>query len=299
VPLFSILKGQTFASEIEIFEQLNWPFIEPELREGTFEIEAAKTNTLPKLVQDSDLKGIFHNHSTYSDGENTLEEMAMYCKELGYQYLGISDHSKTATYAKGLYEDKIVTQHKEIDAFNAKFLQSDGQPLFKIFKGIESDILGDGSLDYEEDVLKSFDFIVASIHSNLKMDIEKASQRLIKAIENPYTTMLGHPTGRLLLRRQGYPINHAMIIDACAANNVIIEINANPWRLDIDWRWIHYALEKGVMLSINPDAHELQGYHDMHYGVCVGRKGGLTADMCFNSKPLLEVEKYFNKRKSR
>ena len=165
------------------------------------------------------------------------------------------------------------------------------------FTLIESDILNDGSLDYDNDILASFDFIVASIHSNLKMDIQKATNRLLKAIENPYTTMLGHPTGRLLLRREGYPIDHKVIIDACAANNVIIEINASPWRLDLDWRWVHYALEKGVKLSINPDAHEMEGYHDMYYGVCVGRKGGLTADMTFNAMSQKEVEAHFIKKK--
>ena len=289
--LFSILKQKKFTSENELFQHLNWQFIEPELREGDFEIEAAQAQTLPKLITDQDLKGIFHNHTTYSDGEHTLEEMAVFCKNLGYQYLGISDHSKSATYAKGLKEDAVFKQQKEIDDLNIKLAP------FKIYKGIESDILGDGSLDYDESVLKTFDYIVASVHSGMKMDIQRATQRLIKAIENPYTTMLGHPTGRLLLRRQGYPLHFPSIIDACAANRVIIEINANPWRLDLDWRWVHYALDKGVMLSINPDAHEVNGYADMHFGVCVARKGGLTSEMCFNAKTLDEVEKYFLNRK--
>ena len=289
-PMHEIVKNNVYQSEKEIFVALEWQYIEPELREGLFEIEAAKSHTLPTLITDADLKGSFHNHSKYSDGENTLEEMAVYCKQLGYQYLGISDHSKTATYASGLKEEDILRQHKEIDELNSKLAP------FKIFKGIESDILSDGSLDYDESVLKTFDFIVASIHANLNMDEEKATQRLIKAIENPYTTMLGHPTGRLLLRRKGYPINHGKVIEACAANGVIIEINANPWRLDLDWRWVNYAIQKGVMLSINPDAHELEGYLDMHYGVCTGRKAGLSADRCFNTKSLAEVESYLNKR---
>ncbi|HNP48565.1 MAG TPA: PHP domain-containing protein, partial [Bacteroidia bacterium] len=167
---------------------------------------------------------------------------------------------------------------------------------FKIFKGIESDILADGSLDYPEEILKSFDFIVASVHSILRMDKEKATQRLIKAIENPYTTILGHPTGRLLLAREGYPIDYKKVIDACAANNVVMELNANPYRLDLDWRYIPYALEKNVMISINPDAHRKEGYHDMHYGICVARKGGLTAAMTFNAFSREEIAKRFDKK---
>ncbi|MFN0049015.1 MAG: helix-hairpin-helix domain-containing protein [Cytophagales bacterium] len=293
ISLFNYLKKEHFQSEQDIFKRLNWAEIPSESREGLFEFEAILAGNFPILIEDTDLKGILHNHSTYSDGDDTLEDMAMYCKELGYEYLGISDHSKTATYAQGLREDQIVKQHAEIDLLNQKLAP------FKIFKGIESDILGDGSLDYETDVLKTFDFIVASIHANLKMDVEKATARLIKAIENPYTTMLGHPTGRLLLRRQGYPINHAKVIDACAASGVIIEINANPWRLDLDWRWVNYAIKKGVMLSINPDAHEMAGYLDMHYGVCVGRKAGLTKEMTFNALALNEVEGYFKNRQSK
>lgn len=282
------------ASEEEIYRSINLPYIEPELREGTFEIEKAKNNALPKLIELSDLKGILHNHSTYSDGLNTLEEMAVYCKELGYQYLGICDHSKAAFYANGMKEETILKQHAEIENLNRK-LGADGS--FRIFKGIESDILNDGSLDYGNEVLASFDFIVASVHSNLKMSEEKAMGRLIKAIENPYTTILGHPTGRLLLMREGYPVDHRMMIDACAANGVVIEINAHPYRLDLDWRWIDHALNKGVKLSINSDAHERAGYHDMYYGVCVARKGGLYKEMCLNAMTLAEITTYFSNRK--
>ena len=291
--LLTVVREQNYTSEADIYKSAGMVYVEPELREGTNELELALANKLPKLLELSDLKGILHNHSTYSDGAHTLEHMATYCRDMGYQYLGISDHSKTAAYAGGLREGDVLRQQKEIDELNKKLAP------FKIFKGIESDILGDGSLDYDEDILKTFDFIVASIHSSLNMDEKKATARLITAIENPYTTMLGHPTGRLLLRREGYPINHKMVIDACAANNVIIEINANPWRLDLDWRHVHYALERGVMLSINPDAHHTSGYDDMKYGVLVGRKGGLTADMTFNSKSLEEVEKYFKARKEK
>lgn len=281
------------ASEADIYKALSLPYIEPEMREGLREVEMAKANKLPKLIEVSDLKGILHNHTTYSDGLNTLKEMATYCKELGYEYLGVSDHSKAAQYAGGLKEDEIIKQQAEIDALNVKMAP------FKIFKSIECDILNDGSLDYSNEVLASFDFVVSSVHSNLKMTEEKAMSRLIKAIENPYTTILGHPTGRLLLMREGYPVDHKKMIDACAANNVVIEINANPYRLDLDWRWIDYALNKNVMLSINPDAHELQGYHDMYFGVCVARKGGLTREMCFNAKSRDEIAQYFSARKSR
>jgi len=291
--LKDIAKQGNFSSEAEIYKAANFAFIAPEMREGTFEIEAAKNGTLPNLVEMKDLKGILHNHSTYSDGKHSLEQMAVHCKNLGYEYLGICDHSKSAFYANGLNEDRLLQQHAEIDALNKKLSP------FKIFKGIESDILYDGNLDYDNQVLASFDFIVASVHSILNMKLEKATQRLLTAIENPYTTILGHPTGRLLLRREGYPIDHKAVIDHCAKHNVVIEINANPWRLDLDWRWVHYALEQGVKLSLNPDAHEMEGYDDMYYGLLAGRKGGLTADMTFNALSAEEIGKYFEERKSK
>ncbi len=283
---FNNLETKKYTNEKEIYNNLNIQYCEPELREGLFEIDKAKQKNIPNLIEYKDLKGILHNHSTYSDGMNTLEEMAVYCKDLGYEYLGICDHSQTASYAGGLKPDTILLQHQEIDKLNKKLFP------FKIFKGIESDILGNGNLDYEEEILKTFDFIVASVHSNLKMDENKATERLIKAIENPYTTILGHPTGRLLLGRPGYPINHKKIIDACAANNVCIELNAHPYRLDIDWRWIPYCMEKNVMISINPDAHQLSGYHDMEYGTYAARKGMLTKEFCLNAMNLIEFESY-------
>jgi DNA polymerase (family 10) len=280
-----------FGNEIETYASMNMDYIEPEMREGRGEVVLALNHQIPNLIKLDDLKGILHNHTTYSDGTHSLSEMATYAKELGYEYLGICDHSQSAQYAGGLKADAIMKQHEEIDILNQKLAP------FKIFKGIESDILGDGNLDYEDSILKSFDFIVASIHSNLKMTEEKAMTRLIRAIENPYTTILGHPTGRLLLMREGYPINHQKIIDACASNGVAIEINANPYRLDLDWRYIDYALSKNVQLSINPDAHEMNGYHDMYFGVCVARKGGLTKDMCLNAKNLNEIAAYFNQKR--
>ncbi|EAZ80554.1 PHP domain protein [Algoriphagus machipongonensis] len=282
---------KNFSSEKEFYQINELQFIPAELREGYGEVALAKEKKIPELLTDQDLKGILHNHSTYSDGKHSLRQMAEACRDLGYEYLGISDHSRTAFYAGGLEVERIQKQHREIDSLNEEMAP------FKIFKGIESDILPDGSLDYPDEVLASFDFIVSSIHSVLNMDIKKATTRLLRAIENPYTTILGHPTGRLLLRRAGYPIDHRIIIDACAKNNVVIEINANPWRLDLDWRWVRYALDQGVKLSINPDAHEIDGYADMKYGVLVGRKGGLGKEMTFNSMSLSEIEKYFSDRK--
>jgi DNA polymerase (family X) len=258
---FHYLKDSNINSEEEIYTNNNLAFIVPELREGYHELEWARDNKIPKLIEYADLKGTLHNHCTYSDGAHTLEQMAQHCKELGFEYLGISDHSKSAFYANGLFENRVRDQQKEIDTLNIKMAP------FKIFKGIESDILNDGSLDYEDDVLASFDFIVASIHSNLKMNEEKATARLIKAIENPYTTILGHPTGRLLLKREGYPIDHRKVI------------------------------EKGIMISINPDAHEMEGYLDMHYGIHIGRKAGLNKKLTFNALTVSEVSDYFIKKK--
>jgi DNA polymerase (family 10) len=223
--------------------------------------------------------------------------MALFCQELGFEYLGIADHSQTASYASGLKPDDVFRQHEEIAKLNERFALSGSEKPFKILKGIESDILGDGSLDYSDEILSSFDYVVASVHSNLTMTLEKATSRLLKAIQNPYTTILGHPTGRLLLSREGYPIDHKVIIDACAEHKVVIEINASPWRLDLDWRWIAYCMEKGVLLSINPDAHKKEGYYDMHYGVAVARKGGLTKEMTFNAFTLNEIEEYLKMRR--
>ncbi|MGN8069162.1 DNA polymerase/3'-5' exonuclease PolX [Mucilaginibacter sp. SG564] len=276
-----------------IYTKAGLAWIQPELREGTTFIEKAEKNELPTLIITHDLKGSLHNHSTWSDGVNTVEEMALYCRDnLKLEYLGMCDHSKSAFYAKGLSIERVLQQQEEIDHLNKKL---NG---FHIFKGIESDILYDGSLDYPDEILQKFDFIVASVHSILKMDEEKATSRLITAIENPYTTILGHPTGRLLLSRGGYPINYKKVIDACAANNVVIEINANPLRLDLDWRWHQYALEKGVWLSINPDAHRVDGFLDMRFGVLAARKGGLYKEMCLNALSLPEITKVFEKKRA-
>ena len=280
-------------SEKEIYNLAGLQFIEPELRENTDELKLSKTNSLPVLITLKDLKGSLHNHSTWSDGVNSLEEMALFFRDdLKMQYFGICDHSKSAFYASGLNEIRVSAQQREIDELNKKLAP------FHIFKGIESDILYNGSLDYSDEVLQTFDFVVASVHSILKMTEEKATQRLITAIENPFTTILGHPTGRMLLTRSGYPIDHKKVIDACAANKVVIEINANPLRLDLDWRWHRYAIEKGVLLSVNPDAHRISGFMDMHYGILVARKGGVAAANCLNAMNLQEITEYFSNKKA-
>lgn len=278
-----------FNSEEELYKSQGYEYIIPEQREGIDELNSDYLKG--EFIEYWHLKGVLHNHTTYSDGLNSLKEMAEFAKYEKYQYLGICDHSRSAGYANGLSAERLLAQIKEIDQLNDQLAP------FKIFKGIESDILSDGSLDYPEEILKMLDFVVASIHSGLKMDQEKAEMRLIRAIENPYTTILGHPTGRLLLLREGYPINHKKIIDACAVNDVVIELNAHPYRLDIDWTWIQYAQKKGVKISINPDAHEKSGYGDMYYGTLAARKGGLLVQNTLNALSLDEFESFLEQRR--
>jgi DNA polymerase (family X) len=279
-------KGTETADDAIIFQQAGIPFILPCMRETAGIIEKAKKKAIQDVIQYKNIKGLIHSHSTWSDGGNTLEEMAKELKSRGMEYLVISDHSKAAAYANGLSEERIREQHKNIDQLN-----KDLKP-FRIFKSIECDILTDGSLDYSNEVLASFDLVITSIHSNLKMGEEKAMTRLLKAIENPYTTILGHMTGRLLLSRSGYPVDHKKIIDACAQHLVVIEINANPRRLDMDWKWIEYAIDNGVLLSINPDAHTLGGFDDIKYGVLAAQKGGLTKKNNLSSYSLKEFENF-------
>lgn len=270
-----------------VFTQLGIAYLPPYLREvSNNALQLARANKLPTVITNNDIRGIIHSHSTWSDGANTLEEMALYAQQTGLEYLVISDHSKSAFYANGLQPERILSQHAEIENLNKKL---NG---FKIFKSIESDILIDGSLDYDDQILASFDLVIASVHSVLKMDETKAVNRLIKAIENPYTNILGHMTGRLLLSRPGYPVNHDLIIDACAANNVVIELNAHPRRLDIDWRFLTKALDKGVLTSINPDAHSVEGYKDTRYGVFVAQKALLTANKNLSSFTLSQMEAF-------
>lgn len=284
-------------SEIEdeksIFEQAKIQFVPPYLRESAEIIELAKNSEIPEVIEVQDIKGLIHCHSNWSDGVNTLEELAQSCIDNHLEYLVISDHSKAAFYANGLDETRIKAQHQLIDEINQKL-----KP-FKIYKSIECDILNDGSLDYSNSVLSTFDLVIASVHSNLKMTEEKAMERLLTAIENPHTSILGHMTGRLLLSRKGYPIDHQKIIDACAKNRVVIEINANPSRLDMDWRWIQYALEKKVMLSINPDLHSLPELPNLKYGALVAQKGMLTASNNLSSFTLEQMENFVEKNKEK
>ncbi len=277
--------------EQQLFSNNNLSFIAPELRGwGLSQAIALNKN---KLISVGDIKGIIHNHSTYSDGAHSLLQMAMACKQLGYQYFVISDHSAYASYAGGLSIEQVYAQHKEIDELNKQLAP------FKIFKSIECDILPDGNLDYDPETLSKFDLVIASIHSNLNMTKEKAMERLFKAISNPFTTILGHPTGRLLLSRNGYTVDMPQIIDWCAQYNVAIEINAHPRRLDLDASFIPYAMEKNVLLSINPDAHSVQGIQDVKYGVNSARQGGLTAAMNLSSLSLLQLEEYLIKYKEK
>ena len=283
----------SYKTEEEIFFLEKIDFIPPFRRETEKNIIHAKSGLFTIPIQPNDIKSIIHSHSKWSDGNNKIEEMVVAAIKKGLEYLVLSDHSKSAFYANGLYEERIIEQHKEIDELNKKY------PNFRIFKSIESDILNGGSLDYDDNVLANFDLVIASVHSNLKMNEEKAMMRLMNAIENPYTSILGHMTGRLLLSRNGYPVDHKKIIEACAANDVVIELNAHPRRLDIDWRWIDYALEKGVLLSIDPDAHSIEGFDDCRYGVLVAQKTGLTKEKNLSSFSLKEFETFLVQQHSK
>lgn len=271
-------------TEEEIFHKAGIYVIPPARREDPAVIRLPKVS----LIQPGDIKGIIHAHSQWSDGTHSLEDMARACKEQGFEYLVISDHSKSAFYANGLSEERIMAQHQQIEEINTALAP------FRIFKSIECDILNDGSLDYGEDILDSFDLVIASVHSNLKMTEDKAMARLIRAIEHPATTILGHLTGRLLLSRKGYPVDHEKIIDACKANRVVIELNAHPRRLDIDWRFIQKALDKGVMISVDPDAHAIEGLADIKFGVLAAQKGGLVRECNLSSFSRLELEQYLS-----
>ncbi len=278
-------------SEEELFEAKELPFIAACKRERASVLQYRSKQPLPSPIETSSIRGLIHAHSTWSDGSNTIEEMASACIEKGWEYMVISDHSASASYANGLNAERVAAQHQEIELLNSKLAP------FKIYRSIESDILSDGSLDYSPEVLASFDLVIASVHSQLGMSEEKANTRLVKAIENPYTRILGHPTGRLLLSRKGYPIDHQKIIDACAANGVVIELNAHPRRLDLDWSWIDSALEKKVLISINPDAHSTQGLEDVRYGVLAAQKSCLSAKENLSSFSLIAFEQWLQRKK--
>lgn len=280
------------SAEEDIYRALGLPFIEPELREGHGEIERALKGKLPRLVTDQDLRGIVHCHTDASDGTDTLETMARATRKRGFEYFGVADHSKSAHYAGGLSLEQIKEQHQEADRLNKKSGKD-----FRILKGIESDILADGALDYPDDVLESFDFVVASIHGRFKLDRKAQTERLLRAIANPYTTIIGHMTGRQLQRRPGYEIDVEKVLRSCAKHDVAVEINAHPWRLDLDWRWHQRALECGCMLSINPDAHSIAELDHMHWGVEMARKGGVPADRVLNAMPLSDITRYLRQRR--
>ena len=278
--------GKVIASQTEtgIYEALGLPFIPPELREGRGEIALAQRKRLPKLVKEQDIQGILHAHTQASDGVNTLEQMAEATRGRGYTYFGVADHSQSAGYAGGLSVEEIDEQHKEIDRLNAAYGAA-----FHIFKGIEFDILLDGSLDYSDDILERFDFVVASVHSRFKLDRASQTDRIIRAVRNPHTTILGHMTGRQLLRRPGYDIDVEEILAVCAKRGVVVEINANPWRLDLDWRWHTRALELGCMFSINPDAHSTSEVDLTRWGVIMARKGGVPKNRVLNCLSLQQL----------
>lgn len=273
-------------NEAEIFEALGLVFIPPELREDMGEIPAAEKGDLPKLITAKDLRGVLHVHSNYSDGLNSLEEMALAAKNMGYEYIGICDHSQSAYYAGGMKSLDVKKQHKEIEALNKKLKG------IVILKGIEADILPDGELDYDEKILKSFDFVIGSIHSKFSMTEDGMTERICKALKNPYLNILGHPTGRLLLAREAYPVNMNRVIDTAAKYCKAIELNANPHRLDIDWRLGPCVKEKGVKIAICPDAHNIQGLTDVIYGIGIARKSWYTKDDVLNSLSLKDFLKW-------
>ena len=271
-------------SEAEVFRALGLPWIPPELREGNGEIDAAEAGQLPKLVQLSDLRGVFHNHTTESDGDHTLDQMAAAAEAHGWEYLGISDHSKSSFQAGGLDEIRLAKQLEDIAQLNAS-----KKYRVRVLAGSEVDILKDGTLDFSDDVLARLDFVVASVHTLFTLEREAQTARIIKAIENEHVDMVGHLTGRLLNKREPYDVDIAKVIDAAAANDTIIELNSNPWRLDLDWRWWRRASEKGVLCSINPDAHDIDQLAFAAHGVRIARKGWLTPEQVLNTRSLPEV----------
>lgn len=270
--------------ERDLYRALGMDYVEPELRENLGEIEAAENGTLPQLIELGNLRGTFHCHTTASDGRSSLEEMAAEAQEIGLQYLGIADHSKSSFQAHGLDEKRLLDQVLEIKKMNATF---DG---FRLFSGTECDILKDGTLDFSDEILAQLDYVVVSVHSVFNLSGAEMTKRIIRAISNPYVTMLGHPTGRLLLSREAYPLDIPAVIEAAAATRTVIELNANPKRLDLDWRWWRLAKEKGVKCSINPDAHHTSGFQHLWFGAAIARKGWLTRSDVINCLPMGKIE---------
>ncbi|MFH0964024.1 MAG: DNA polymerase/3'-5' exonuclease PolX, partial [Planctomycetota bacterium] len=288
--LFSGKRRLQVKDEEELFAKLGLAYIEPELRENLGEIEAAEKGELPKLVEERDVRGTFHMHTIASDGNATMEQLASAAKERGWEYIGIADHSESAAYAGGLKASDVRRQKQEVEAARR-------HAAAEVFFGIESDILEDGSLDYDDEVLELFDFVIASVHSHFNMGRERMTQRVLTALAHPATTMLGHPTGRLLLAREEYAIDIDAVLAGCAKNGVIVELNAHPQRLDLDWRHLRRAKELGVLVSINPDAHSVEGLGDVRYGVGIARKGWLEKADVLNSRGAAEVSKLFERKR--
>jgi DNA polymerase (family 10) len=280
--------------EAAIYRALGLPFIPPGLREDTGEIEAAERGALPRLVTRDDLKGILHCHSTWSDGTNSIEEMAEAARAMGMTYLGLCDHSRAAAYAGGMSIARVREQHLEIDALNAKLGRA-----FRVLKGIEVDILADGSLDYPDEVLKTFDLVVASVHSRFNLEAAEQTARMIRAASNPYVDILGHPTGRLLLTRDPYPLDLYAVIDAAARRGVAIEINAHPQRLDLDPVGLRHGIARGMKTAVNPDSHETAGLADIAYGIDTARRGWCTAGDVLNTLALPDLLKWLRQRRKR
>jgi len=296
--LYAGTRRRALKDEDAVYRALGLDWIPPELREGWGEIEAAAEGKLPKLVEVDDLRGTFHCHTTYSDGRASVAEMAEAARERGWRYLGIGDHSQSAGYAGGLPVAAVRRQHREIDAWNAEH-GGKGKKRFRVFKGIESDILANGSLDYPPDVLRAFDYVVGSVHSNFALGEKEQTERLIRAVSNPHITMLGHATGRLLLKRSGYAVDVRAVIDAAAEHGTCVEINADPHRLDVSWENARYAAEKGVLIPINPDAHSTGALGNVAYGVNVARKAWLTAPQVLNTWDLDPLEEFLAQRKQK
>jgi DNA polymerase (family 10) len=278
-------KAEGIASEADLFAALGLAFIPPELREGRTELELAEQGGFPDLVDFEDLRGVFHNHTTASDGSHSLEQMTAAAEALGWEYLGIADHSKASFQANGLDEARVRKQLAEIRSLNAS-----GKFKVHVFAGIECDILSDGRLDLEDDLLAELDYVVASVHSGLGQDEEKMTARLVRALEHPATTMLGHPTGRLLLRREAAAVDFNKVIDAAAANGKFIELNCNPWRMDMDWRLWRRAADRGILCSINPDAHDTEHFAYTRLGIGAARKAGLSKSEVLNTRSLAAVK---------
>ena len=281
-------KGPVSASsEEDVFKALGLSYVPPALREGMGEVEAAEKGELPELLKLDDLQGCFHNHTTASDGRNSLKEIAGEADKRGWAYLGIADHSKSSFQANGLDEERLLKQVHAIQAIN-----DSGEFRVRLFSGSEVDILSEGRLDFEDSVLESLDYVVASVHNGLTQDEETMTTRLIRAIEHPHVTMIGHLSGRLLLRREASKMNIQKIIDAALANGKILELNANPMRLDMDWRYWRKAADRGLLCCINPDAHALHHFDFQYAGVLAARKGWLQREQVFNTRTLPEVLTY-------